>query len=118
MKFIALRLAFPILGAVALAILCAPSALAQDRTLPEGPVKALLIEACTQCHDEGLITAQTRSSDEWTDIMSRMVDMGAPINERQQAELLAYLKTHLNKAGAATAKVPAAASNKTSQSHR
>jgi hypothetical protein len=50
--------------------------------------------------------------------MSRMVGMGAPINERQQAEILTYLKTHLNKAEVATAKVPAAASNKTAQTHR
>ena len=118
MKFTTLDFAAPLLGALALATLCAPSALAQERVLPEGPVKALLIEACTQCHAEGLITAQTRTSDEWTDIMSRMVDMGAPVTERQRADILTYLKTHLNKAEVATAKVPAAASNKAAQTQR
>lgn len=118
MKFTTLDFAAPLLGALALATLFAQSALAQERALPEGPVKALLIEACTQCHAEGLITAQTRTSDEWAEIMSRMVGMGAPINERQQAEILTYLKTYLNKAEVATAKVPAAASNKTAQTHR
>jgi hypothetical protein len=118
MKFPTLDFAAPVLGALALATLCAPSVLAQERALPEGPVKALLIEACTQCHAEELITAQTRTSDEWTEIMSRMVDMGAPVTERQRADILNYLKTHLNKAGDATAKLPAAASNKTAQTHR
>lgn len=118
MEFATLRFAAPFLSALALATLCGHSARAQERVLPEGPVKALLIEACTQCHAEGLITAQTRTSDEWTDIMSRMVDMGAPVTERQRADILTYLKTHLNKAEVATAKVPAAASNKTGQTQR
>jgi hypothetical protein len=118
MEFATLRFAAPFLSALALATLCGHSARAQERALPEGPVKALLIEACTQCHAEGLITAQTRTSDEWTEIMGRMVGMGAPINERQQADILTYLKTHLNKAEVATAKLPAAASNKTGQTQR
>lgn len=118
MKFTTLRFAAPFLSALALATLCGQSALAQERVLPEGPVKALLIEACTQCHAEGLITAQTRTSDEWTDIMGRMVDMGAPVTERQRVDILTYLKTHLNKAGDATAKLPAAASIKPAQTHR
>jgi hypothetical protein len=50
--------------------------------------------------------------------MSRMVEMGAPVTERQRADILTYLKTHLNKAGIAAAQVPAAASNKTAQTHR
>jgi hypothetical protein len=118
MEFATLRFAAPFLSALALATLCGHSARAQERVLPEGPVKALLIEACTQCHAEGLITAQARTSDEWADIMGRMVGMGAPINGRQQADILTYLKTHLNKAEVATAKLPAAASNKTAQTHR
>lgn len=118
MKFTTLNYAVPILGALALATLCAPSALAQERALPEGPAKVLLIEACTQCHAEGLITAQTRTSDEWTDIVTRMVGYGAAIGEKQHGEILTYLKTNLNKAGVATAQVPAAASNKPAQTHR
>jgi hypothetical protein len=118
MKFTTLNFAASILGALALATLCAPSALAQERALPEGPTKALLIEACTQCHAEGLITAQTRTSDEWTDIVTRMVGYGAAISEKQHGEVLAYLKTNLNKAGVATAQMPAAASNKPAQTHR
>lgn len=118
MKLASLGFAAPIIGALALATACGQSALAQESELPEGPGKALLIESCTQCHAEGLITAQTRTSDEWADIVSRMVGFGATINERQQAEILAYLKTNLNKAGVATAQVPAAAPNKPTQTRR
>ncbi len=118
MKFTSLRFAAPVIGALALATLCGQTALAQESELPEGPGKALLIEACTQCHAEGLITAQTRTSEEWADIISRMVGFGATIGEKQQAEILTYLKTNLNKAGAATAQAQAAAPNKTAQTKR
>jgi len=118
MRLAALGFAAPIIGALALVTLCISSAQAQDSELPEGPGKALLIETCTQCHAEGLITAQTRTSEEWADIISRMVGFGATIGERQQAEILTYLKTNLNKAGGATAEAPAAAPNKPAQTHR
>ena len=118
MKFAALRFSAPMIGALAFAAMFASSALAQESELPEGPGKALLVEACTQCHAEGLITAQTRTSEEWADIVSRMVGFGATIGEKQQAEILTYLKTNLNKAGVATAQMPAAASNKPAQTHR
>ena len=118
MKFTSLRFAAPVIGALALATLCGQAALAQESELPEGPGKALLIETCTQCHAEGLITAQTRTSEEWADIVSRMVGFGATIGEKQQSEILTYLKTNLNKAGVATAQMPTAAPSKPAQTSR
>ena len=118
MKFATLRIVTPILGALTLATFCNQTALAQDSELPEGPGKALVVESCTKCHGEGLITAQTRTSEEWANIVSQMVGFGATIDEKQQAEILTYLKTNLNKAGVATAQMPAATPSKTAQTHR
>ncbi len=118
MKIAALRFATPILGALVLATFSGQTALAQDGALPEGPGKALVVESCTKCHAEGVITAQTRTSEEWANIVSQMVGFGAAIDEHQQAEILTYLKANLNKAEVATAQMPAAAPDKTAQTHR
>jgi len=118
MKFTALRFAAPILGALALITLSSQTALAQDGGLPDGPSKALVVESCTKCHSEGVITAQTRTSEDWANIVSRMVGFGATIGEKQQAEILTYLKTNLNKAGVATAQMPTAAPSKPAQTSR
>lgn len=118
MKFTALRFPIPILGALAMIIFSSQTALAQDSGLPDGPSKALVVESCTKCHGVEVITAQTRTSEEWANIVSQMVGFGAAIDEHQQAEILTYLKTNLNKAGVATAQMPAAASNKPAQTSR
>src|SRR4051812_36823538 len=85
-------------GVLALAAIPAGGARAQDDQLPDGPGKATLTEACTQCHGTGQITAQRRTPDEWADVVSRMVGVGAIVSDQQHAEIVAYLSANYGKA--------------------
>jgi mono/diheme cytochrome c family protein len=77
---------------------------AQSADLPDGPGKAAVLENCSACHALELITSKRRSSDEWAQIVNRMISNGAPMSEDQYKEVVAYLGTHLGTAPAADAK--------------
>ena len=77
--------------------------------LPDGPGKAAISEACTQCHDLGTVTAQHRSAEEWTDVIDRMEGFGATLSDTKKAEIITYLNANLGKGDpAAPAAQPAA----------
>ena len=101
-------LAAATLSALAIAATAVGPAAAQD-ALPEGPSKAALVEACTQCHDLGTVTAQRRGADEWVDVVDRMVGFGASLSDARKTEILAYLNANLGKGDpAAETATPAA----------
>ena len=77
----------------------ASGALAQTDELPNGPGKTQLVDVCTQCHAIGIVIAQDRAPDEWTEIMQRMVGMGAPATPDQQHAILGYLQKNFAKPG-------------------
>ena len=81
---------------------------AQSTELPEGPGRAVLLENCTACHGAEQITAQRRSSDEWEQVVNRMIGNGASLTDDQYKEVVAYLGTYLGKAAASGA-APASA---------
>ena len=89
-------------------------AAAQTDELPDGPGKSVLIDVCTQCHAIGMVVAQNRDPEEWSEIMARMVGMGAPANPDEQKAILAYLQKNFAKtpppaAAAAPAHAPGVA---------
>jgi cytochrome c2 len=84
------------LRALAVTAALAGPAVAQD-ALPEGPGKAAVTEACTQCHDISTVTAQRRGPDDWADVLDRMVGFGASLSETKKAEIQAYLNANLGK---------------------
>ena len=61
----------------ALALSCALSAPAQ--TLPPGPAKDLVLNACVQCHDLRWIVSQKKSETAWRRTVNEMVWRGAPL---------------------------------------
>jgi len=63
--------------------------------LPDDPAKAVILSACTSCHDIGLITVKPRSADEWDTLIGKMVDRGAALTETEQQQVLAYLIKNL-----------------------
>jgi len=77
-----------------------------QEALPDGPGKVALVKACTQCHDLGLVAAQRRSAEEWTDVIDRMEGFGAPLSEAKKADILAYLNANLGKGDAAAPPAP------------
>jgi cytochrome c5 len=81
-----------ILAAAAMVALALPAiAQAPADVLPEGPGKAVLLGACTSCHDAGFVTAKKRSADDWDAVIGTMMDRGASLTEADQEALLAYL---------------------------
>jgi len=96
-----MRFRAPFAAAVfcALAAMSTGQAVAQD-ALPDGPGKAAVSEACTQCHDLGTVTAQRRGADEWADVVERMEGFGASLSDAKKAEILAYLSANLGKGDA------------------
>jgi mono/diheme cytochrome c family protein len=77
--------------------------------LPDGPGKALAAENCSSCHGIELVTAQRRTSEEWKDVVNRMISNGDTLTEEQYNEVVTYLATYLGKDPASGA-VPASAS--------
>ena len=68
---------------------------AQSADLPEGPGKAFAVENCSACHGLEIVTAQRRSSDEWQEVVNRMITNGDDMTEDQYTEVVAYLGTYL-----------------------
>lgn len=85
-------------GATALGAAFTASALAQSDELPDGQGKAELREFCTNCHTTAVIAAKRRSPEEWSDVITRMVGMGAQATEEQQVAILGYLQANLGSA--------------------
>lgn len=88
------------LGLAALA--CALPALAQgpDDILPEAPAKALVVRACTACHQAPVVIAKRRTADEWDAMLGKMVDRGAMLTEDEQDQVYDYLVKHFGPEGA------------------
>ena len=87
------RLAF--LAAISISV-TGTSAYAQE--LPEGPGKALVQSACTECHGIDVIVRQRRSREEWTDVVSRMVGNGAQLSDEDYNQVIQYLSLYLGPA--------------------
>lgn len=50
--------------------------------------KQLVSERCTVCHDISMVTSRHASSEEWHEIVQRMISNGADVSE-PQADLIA-----------------------------
>src|ERR1019366_8569451 len=61
------------------------------KALPEGPGKELVAKVCIDCHTSATFRKMRLNEDEWWDKVGDMVDRGAKADEKQQAEIVAYL---------------------------
>jgi cytochrome c5 len=57
----------------------------------EAAAKKLLEDACTTCHDLGLVTEQRLSKEAWQEVINNMVARGASLSERDNPVLVEYL---------------------------
>jgi hypothetical protein len=67
--------------------------------LPDGPGKAVLLSACTTCHE---LTEVTKfkgfyTKDEWRDIVTTMVKYGAVVKNEDVPVLVDYLSKNFGK---------------------
>jgi cytochrome c5 len=59
--------------------------------LPPAAERDLVTRVCSGCHAPEMITAKRHTSDEWDDIIAKMVDHGARANDVEQEQILVYL---------------------------
>jgi hypothetical protein len=78
--------------------------------LPEEPAKALVVRACTGCHQAPQIVAKRLSPDDWDVMIGKMIDRGAPLTEDEADRVYAYLVKHFAAAPPASEAPPAPAS--------
>jgi cytochrome c5 len=57
----------------------------------DAAAKKLLEEACTSCHDLGLVTEAHYTKEEWQGVITSMVAKGASVSEKDSPVLVEYL---------------------------
>lgn len=72
------------------ALLCAPS-LSHAADLPDGPGKAELVRVCSKCHSLEQATSLRQGEAGWTEIISKMVNLGAQGSDDDFDRILNYL---------------------------
>jgi mono/diheme cytochrome c family protein len=60
-------------------------------TLPEGVGRALMLQACIQCHDFKNIVSQRKTADAWRRTVNEMIWRGAPLLADEAVVLTDYL---------------------------
>ena len=80
----------------------APSAAAVSSAPPSTPdhpdsdaqAKDLFENACSSCHDSSLATQAKQTPVQWANTVATMVSRGAPLDDKQAAEVSDYLARH------------------------
>ena len=78
----------------ALTSLVASAEAAEVAALPDGPARLLVTERCLTCHSAGLIARQRKDAAAWGRTLTQMRAWGTPIQDDDQAALVAYLSEH------------------------
>ena len=77
-----------------LSILLATLSYAQTSSpseLPEGPMQAKAVTACTECHEARIIVQQRLSKAAWTKEVDKMTKWGAVVEPQDRDALIEYL---------------------------
>jgi hypothetical protein len=59
--------------------------------LPPGPMQGLVRDACTVCHDAGIITQQRLTKEAWTREVDKMVRWGTQLDPPDRQAVIDYL---------------------------
>ena len=78
-------------------------------TLPEGAGRALMLQACVQCHDFKCIVSQRKTPAAWRRAVNEMIWRGAPLMADEAAVLADYLSGAFGTESATTSSSKAAA---------
>jgi cytochrome c5 len=71
-----------------------PAENAEIAALPDDPAKTLVTERCLLCHSAGLIAQQHKDAAAWGRTVTQMRTWGSPIQDEDQAAMVAYLSKH------------------------
>jgi competence protein ComEA len=81
------------LGLMSQTVASAPAPQATDEW-PNGPGKATFLQTCSVCHSPENVLGHNLSSDEWTDLLNKMVQYGAQGSDADFSAILNYLSTN------------------------
>ncbi len=84
-------LSLPVIAWLALAWSGVAIAAGPNDVLPEAPGKTLVVKACTSCHQAPQIVTKRHTSDEWDELLAKMVARGAALTEAEQDQVFDYL---------------------------
>ena len=76
-----------------------PAEAAEIAALPDGPGKTLFTERCLLCHGAALVSQQRKDAAAWGRTVTQMRTWGTPIQDEDQAALVAYLAEHFGPGG-------------------
>jgi competence protein ComEA len=79
---------------LALIVLTALPALAQDAVLPDGKAKALVQNNCADCHGLDTVVNNPMSADAWRTTVRKMVQRGAALTPDQVDQVVDYLSVY------------------------
>jgi mono/diheme cytochrome c family protein len=71
-----------------------PGQPAREVHLAEGGAAALVEGNCSLCHGLDRITAAARPGQQWSAIVHRMAELGAPMDAEQAKQIVGYLEAH------------------------
>jgi cytochrome c5 len=80
-----------LLAALACAAAVPALAAGPNDVLPAAPAKAVILRACVMCHEASFVVAKRRTADQWDEVVGKMVDRGAAVDEDEQEAIVAYL---------------------------
>jgi hypothetical protein len=84
-----LAIAFLVLFLILLIAACGGAAPSGDKELGDG--ETLLQERCTVCHSLNRVEQAQKSSEEWQQNVTRMMNKGAKLSEHEKTVLVEYL---------------------------
>jgi competence protein ComEA len=71
-----------------------PAAAKSSSKFPEGPGKAALLKACSDCHGAESAVAEFKTREEWSKTLDEMAANGAQATDEEWNQILEYLDKH------------------------
>jgi mono/diheme cytochrome c family protein len=88
-----MKVAMSLAGALLLttgAVSCADD---NYKSLPPGPGREVMVQACSQCHSPELAAGQDLDPDGWSDLVNQMASRGAKMTRADMDVITKYLST-------------------------
>lgn len=90
-------------GLAVIAFAAAPAiAAGPNDILPDAPAKAIVVRACTACHQAPQIVVKRRTADDWDLVIGKMIDRGARLTNAEEDQVYDYLVKYFGQAPAKT----------------
>jgi hypothetical protein len=61
------------------------------QTLPDGPGKAVVERACSECHAATIVMGRHMNRDQWRAEVKKMMEEGAKLTDAEYAQVVDYL---------------------------